>query len=128
MSIQVDSIAAEIVNMMSAYETEIKNNLDASGQAVAREGAKQLRQTSPKRTGEYAKGWGVTKVDGTFGENAKYIIHNKKHYRRTHLLENGHVSRNGKRVKGIKHIEPVEQRVIRAYEEKVREAIEDASK
>lgn len=128
MSIQVDRMADEIAKMLSAYESEIKTNLDVSGKAVANEGAKQLRQTSPKRTGEYAKGWTVTKKEGSFGEDAKYIIHNKKHYRLTHLLENGHLSRNGKRVKAITHIKPVEQQVIQSYEKKVKEAIEDAAK
>lgn len=128
MSIQVDRMADEIAKMLSAYESEIKTNLDVSGKAVANEGAKQLRQTSPKRTGEYAKSWRVTKEEGSFGENAKYIIHNKKHYRLTHLLENGHLSRNGKRVKAITHIKPVEQQVIQSYEKKVKEAIEDAAK
>lgn len=128
MSIQVDRMADEIAKMVSAYEAEIKKNLDVGGKAVANEGAKQLRQTSPKRTGEYAKGWGVTKEEGSFGENAKYIIHNKKHYRRTHLLENGHLARNGKRVKAITHIKLVEEQVIKSYEKKVKEAIENAAK
>ena len=102
--------------------------MDASGKAVADKGAKQLRQTSPKRTGKYAKSWGVTREDSSFGENAKYIIHNKKHYRVAHLLEHGHVMANGKRTKAIPHIKPVEEQVIREYEKKVREAIENAAK
>lgn len=128
MSVSVERMADEIAKMLTEYEAAIVKNVDASGKAVADKGAKQLRQTSPKRTGKYAKSWGVTREDSSFGENAKYIIHNKKHYRVAHLLEHGHVMANGKRTKAIPHIKPVEEQVIREYEKKVREAIENAEK
>lgn len=128
MSVSVEQMADEIAKMLTEYETAIVKNVDTSGKAVADKGAKQLRQTSPKRTGKYAKSWGVTREEGAFGENAKYIIHNKKRYRVAHLLEHGHVMANGKRTKAIPHIKPVEEQVIREYEKKVREAIEDAAK
>ena len=119
MSVSVERMADEIAKMLTEYEAAIVKNVDASGKAVADKGAKQLRQTSPKRTGKYAKSWGVTREDSSFGENAKYIIHNKKHYRVAHLLEHGHVMANGKRTKAIPHIKPVEEQVIREYEKKV---------
>ena len=128
MSIKADALSDEIAKLLSEYETEIVKNADACGKAVANAAAKQLRQTSPKRTGKYAKSWGVTREDGGLGENAKYIIHNKKRYRLTHLLEHGHVKANGKRTRAIPHIKPVEEQVIREYEKQVREAIEDAAK
>ena len=128
MSVSVERMADEIAKMLTEYEAAIVKNVDASGKAVADKGAKQLRQTSPKRTGKDAKSWGVTREDSSFGENAKYIIHNKKHYRVAHLLEHGHVMANGKRTKAIPHIKPVEEQVIREYEKKVREAIENAAK
>lgn len=128
MSIKVDALASEIARMLSEYEAEIVKNADVCGKAVANAAAKQLRQTSPKRTGAYAKSWGVTREDGGLGENTKYIIHNKKRYRLTHLLEHGHVTANGKRTRAIPHIKPVEEQVIREYEKQVREAIEDAAK
>ena len=128
MSIKADALSDEIAKMLSEYEAEIVKNTDACGKVVANAAAKELRQTSPKRTGKYAKSWGVTREDSSFGENAKYIIHNKKHYRVAHLLEHGHVMANGKRTKAIPHIKPVEEQVIREYEKKVREAIENAAK
>lgn len=128
MSVSVEQMADEIAKMLTEYETAIVKNVDASGKPVADKGAKQLRQTSPEREGKYAKSWGVTKEEGGFGENAKYIIHNKKHYRVAHLLEHGHVMANGKRTKAIPHIKPVEEQVIREYEKQVREAIENAAK
>ena len=128
MSIKADALSDEIAKLLSEYETEIVKNADACGKVVANAAAKELRQTSPKRTGTYAKSWGVTREAGGFGENARYIVHNKKRYRLTHLLEHGHVTTNGKRTKAIPHIKPVEEQIIREYEKQVREAIEDAAK
>ena len=128
MSIKADALSDEIAKMLSEYEAEIVKNTDACGKVVANAAAKELRQTSPKRPGKYAKSWGVTREAGGFGENARYIVHNKKRYRLTHLLEHGHVMANGKRTRAIPHIKPVEEQVIREYEKQVREAIEDAAK
>jgi len=41
------------------------------------------------------------------------VVHNKEHYRLTHLLEFGHANRNGTRTQPIPH--------IRATEDKYRE-------
>jgi len=129
MPINVNDMAAEIANMLSEYQTEIAKNIDASGKAVANQGARELRKTSPKKSGAYAKSWKAEKTSGNnVGEDVGYTIYNKDHYRLTHLLENGHATRNGGRTKAIKHIEPVERAVIQDYEKAVEEAIMDAAK
>ena len=119
-------IVSETISTTQSYTARqgVDCNERERGKAVADKGAKQLRQTSPKRTGKYAKSWGVTREDSSFGENAKYIIHNKKHYRVAHLLEHGHVMANGKRTKAIPHIKPVEEQGIREYEKKFKNVVD----
>ena len=36
-----------------------------------------------------------------------YSVHNKNHYQIIHLLEKGHQSRNGGRVRAFEHVGPV---------------------
>lgn len=84
--------------------------------------AKLLKSTSPKQSGKYARGWKVKAQDGG------YVVYNDKHYRLTHLLENGHdVIVNGKKVgraKAYPHIKPAEQEGIKDFEQEVRKQIE----
>ncbi|WMI82094.1 HK97 gp10 family phage protein [Anaerotignum sp. MB30-C6] len=131
MSINVDEMAAEIAEMLGEYQVEITKNIDASSKVVADQGAKKLKETSPRtpKGGDYAKSWKAEKTsENNIGDDPSYTIYNKDHYRLTHLLENGHATRNGGRTRAIKHIQPVEQTLIKEYEIAVEEAIENASK
>ena len=105
----MDDLAKEIAKALTEYSDEVAEIMEQEKSEVAKEGVKQLKATSPKRNGSYAKGWRVKK-------NGKgYIIHNAKHYRLTHLLENGHATRNGGRTKAIPHIAKVESNIIERF-------------
>ena len=76
---------------------------------VGREAAKKLRQTSPKDTGEYAAGWTVKVETGRINVGAT-VYGKKPTYQMAHLLEHGHLTRDGKRRVGqVEHIKKVEE-------------------
>lgn len=94
---------------------------------VAEEAAEQLQQTSPKRRkhgGAYARSWTVKEEKKrTFTSE---IVHNKKHYQLTHLLEFGHArAGGGRRVDPIVHIEPVNVRSEEEAVKRITEAIKN---
>lgn len=61
---------------------------------VAKEAVKKLKATSPTDTGEYKKGWAYKKEVGRL--RTLTIIYGKHGtYQLAHLLEYGHVTRNG---------------------------------
>lgn len=64
-------------------------------------------------SGAYSSSWTKT-VMPTKRLYVKTVVHNEEHYRLTHLLEKGHVSRNGTgrtfgRVPAYPHIAPVQE-------------------
>jgi hypothetical protein len=121
-SINVDKLAAQIARELKMFSGEVVDKVNVSSERVGKEAVKMLKKTSPKDSGEYAKGWKMT----TFKAKAqpdKRIIHNKNG-QLTHLLENGHAKVNGGRVEGIPHIRPAEEMVIKQFVAEVEEAIE----
>lgn len=117
--IKVDELAGEIVLAIRAYTEEVSETIDEAARETAKALAKDLRETSPKKTGEYAKGW-------TYRKEApgSYRVYNKKKPQLTHLLEHGHAKAGGGRVEGIPHIKPARDRHIPQFEKKVRQILE----
>lgn len=121
--VSIDELADVVNNAIVEYTETITQGITTAGLNAAKACRKALRTTSPKDRGDYAKSWTISKVKGRPGEPMKYIVHNKEHYRLTHLLEYGHAKRGGGRTKAIKHIEPAEQKAIREFTEKVEAVI-----
>ena len=96
----------QLIDAMQQYTGAIGEEIETALQAVGKEAAAKLKDTSPKRSGKYRKGWKVT-AERRSGEII-ITVHNK-HYRLTHLLEHGHKTRNGGRAAAVPHIAPVEE-------------------
>lgn len=112
-AIKIDDLTNEIVKSLKEYNSKVEKDLEKAKHKTALDGAKELRSTSPQRTGAYARDW-ASKKEGT-----NYVIYNRKHYQLTHLLEFGHAKKNGGRVPGNPHIAPVEQHAIVEFEQQV---------
>ncbi|MEY8525231.1 MobQ family relaxase [Lachnospiraceae bacterium 38-10] len=57
-------------------------------------------------------------------DSLELVVHNKKRYQLTHLLEKGHAKRGGGRVRAFSHIAPAEQAGIRELEEDIKRGLE----
>ena len=115
------SVAIQMAEILDAVDKEVQQSARKNIDGVAKEAVQKLKNTSPVKTGSYAKGWGTKKQ----GE-ADVVVYNRTDASLTHLLENGHVIRNKKgtygRTHGIKHIKPVEEWAV---DELPRRIIED---
>ena len=107
-----DSIAVQLGRIFDEYSQEVVDAANKSIEKVSRQAVQKLRNSSPRKTGSYARGWGK-KLEGGIGGIRTVVVHNKTDYQLTHLLENGHVVRNKKgtygRAPAHPHIKPVEQ-------------------
>lgn len=126
MKVSLDSLDEEIKKELENFNAEVINAANDSFQETAKEAAEMLKKGGPyqERTGAYTKDWAVDKrgsrtsvVTGLNGYSVYnnglngYSVYNKKHYQLTHLLENGHQSRKGGRVKAFSHIAPVNEQL-----------------
>lgn len=125
-TIKSDELQMIIDSVLTSYSKDVKNAITESAKEVAEDGKDQLKKTSPKRTGKYRQGWRVkTREGATF---VHCTIHNATKYQLTHLLENGHLNRDGSRTRAIPHIAPVEEYVQKEYIKKVENAIRGGAK
>lgn len=121
------STILEVKDLLNEYSIEVQDAIEKKAQEVAKDGQNKLRATSPQNErntphkGKYAKGWKVNVVKGK--GFIKCTIHNPKDYRLTHLLERGHLTRNGNKTMPIKHIEPVHDECCRTFEREVEKII-----
>ncbi len=113
-----------VMEELSSYSDEIAEQVDTAVTEVSKLVAEKLKETSPKNQGDYAKSWCVTVTNSKHG-NKCVVVHNKKHYRLTHILEKGHANRGGKgRTQAQPHIAPVEDWAADELPNRITEGIE----
>lgn len=111
--IDISHLSSEITEALNEFNDEFNEGVMELTNTVAQKTVAMLKASSPKKTGSYGKGWGVTrKWKWQRGVSRVYtaVVHNKTDYQLTHLLEKGHADiRHGGRVAPIVHIEPAEE-------------------
>lgn len=113
----------DISEILNDYSDEVQRDISKTAQEEANKGKDELKAVSPKRTGEYAKGWRVNTKKGKGFISCR--IHNATHYQLTHLLEKSHAKRNGGVTTPKVHIKPVEEKIVKEYENKVENIIKN---
>lgn len=117
-SLQMDEILKEI-------SEEVDDAIEEGLKKAPKLCKKELRANSPKNTGDYSKGWKIKRHKKRF---KGATVYNDKKPRLTHLLENGHVIRNGKgtygRAPAQPHIEPASEKATELFIDTVMEKVE----
>lgn len=130
-SIKPEELQEAIDSYLKDYVEDITEDVEEATNDVTKEAVQEIKQTSPKGKGTrdkpYYKGW--TRQKGKENKGRYTVkIHNKTNYQLTHLLEFGHVTRNGSRTKAIPHIRPLEEKYKKLYEQKITTVIKRRSK
>ena len=112
MAIKADQLAQEIVKILDDYRDTTIDKMKESVDKAAKQAVNELKTSSPKRTGAYAKDWAAKKDRKANKWAYGKVVYNKKHYRLTHLLEKGHRKVNGGMVAARPHIAKVEEKAI----------------
>lgn len=87
-----DSFQVQLSKIIKDYTNEEIAKIDKCLVKAGNYARDDLRQNSPKHTGDYARGWKTRKRQGRHIINV--TIYNATDWQLTHLLENPHLIRN----------------------------------
>lgn len=122
----VDKLNEAVNRILSEYEGYISGNVGEIAVDMGKKGVQALKQTSRTQfqvhSGKYAKGWAMQTTQSRTGTTV--TIYNKQPGL-PHLLEYGHVTRNGTgrtypRTPAHEHIKPVADELITTFENEVK--------
>lgn len=123
---------------MADWSDELAGSLNAYDKTVAKAVSDELKKAAAKanseikrhidfkqRTGKYVRSFAVTATQkDIYGNNCVYVWHVKgAESRLTHLLENGHKSKNGRKVKAYPHIKYGDELINKTLEDEISKAI-----
>nr|DAL51020.1 MAG TPA_asm: putative tail component [Caudoviricetes sp.] len=121
--IKVDELVEAINGELEEYVSEIKQGVSQDLETTGKECLKKVKELSPKRTGAYRRSWAMRKITDD-GDVVNVTIYNRKHYRLTSWLENGHLCRDGSRTEGKPHIRPAQEAAAAALERRIKITVE----
>ena len=108
--------SAEVKEMLEDYSDDVIEATNDSIDVSAKWARGQLKTNGEFKniSGDYRKGWSVKKDRKGFGIT-KQTVYNRTDYQLTHLLEFGHVNRDGSRTRAFPHIAPVEEQSSKMF-------------
>lgn len=115
-----------IKKQFQTYTDDVVKDIKKSARKISLNAMREVKGIAPQKTGVYSQHWSrdfIEKGDGIY-----IMVKQTKKPTLTHLLEDGHKSRNGSRVEGIKHIAPVEEKANAEFSKKIDEIIQKHSK
>lgn len=109
-------------DVLTNYATNLREAINADTEAAAQKLRKAIQAEAPVKTGKQKKSWHIAK-EYLGGVDLKTVVHSTD-YRKVHLLENGHVTRNGvTRTRATYYVSSNADRIIKEYEQQVAETI-----
>ena len=122
MNTTINNLDKAIDDILEDYSTNITNAVNEQTEKSADQLRKDISADAPVKTGKQKKSWKVAKQK-VAGLDLLAIVHSTD-YRKVHLLENGHLNRDGvTRTKPIRYISPNEEKIIEQYQANVANAI-----
>lgn len=123
--IDITKLSPKMQEMLNQYAGRITDKVKLLAKDTATELTKNTKKDSPKLTGEYKRHISCKKTKET-STNAVYTWYVKDpEYRLTHLLTNGHATRNGGRTKSNPYLSKNVINAENKYVKGVKEIIEN---
>lgn len=123
---KVDNMANELFEMLTTYTEEVTDLAKEVVDKVSKEANEEILNHITFKDRKYTKSFRVKKTfeDKRNKRNTWYV--EAPHYRITHLLEYGHITRNGGRTRAFPHVKYGDEYVSQNFERELKEGIENA--
>ena len=121
-TVKIDDLADEVMKGLTEYSNLATADMKKAVRKAGNDVRKEIQDTAPKKTGDYAKSGAVKKTKES-SEKLEVTVHSKNRYQLAHLLEFGHAKRGGGRTKAQPHIAPAEEHGITALEKAIEKAL-----
>ena len=122
----LEKLHSDIMKILEEYADDVERKSDECVRKVAQKGALALKRESPKKSGDYSRGWTYRLENKRTGCEA--TLYNADRPGLAHLLEYGHETRNGTGrtydpTPAYPHIQKVENQIIEDFGRAVKAAI-----
>lgn len=122
MNTTIANLDEAIADVLEDYSTAIAEAVNEQTEKSSALLKKDISADAPVKTGKQRRSWRVTK-EKVAGLDLLAVVHSTD-YRKVHLLENGHLTRNGvTRTKAIRYVSKNEEKIIEQYQQDVANAI-----
>lgn len=130
----IDTLPDAIDGILGELTADVVEGVNEAIEDASKAALKTVRKTAPRRahypdgvTPEaYAKSWRRKVEKHPRGNSA--VVYSERLYPLTHLLENGHMNRDGSRTEGIPHISTARDQAAEVLVQRLPARIEEAIK
>ncbi len=114
-----------IGSVLESYADEVMNAVSQTTDQAAKELRSAIAKDAPVETGKQKRSWKITKERKGLENMA--IVHSTD-YRKVHLLENGHLTRDGvTRTKALNYVGKNADKVLSEFPDRIAEAVRAVS-
>lgn len=110
-----NDLEVALSSVLDNYASDLREAINADTEAAAQKLKKAIAADAPVKSGKQKKSWKISR-EYLGGIDLKTVVHSSD-YRKVHLLENGHLTRNGvTRTKATYYVSKNAEQVIDEYE------------
>lgn len=110
-----NELEGALSSVLDNYASDLREAINADTEAAAQKLKKAIAADAPVKSGKQKKSWKISR-EYLGGIDLKTVVHSSD-YRKVHLLENGHLTRNGvTRTKATYYVSKNAEQVIDEYE------------
>ncbi len=120
--IKPDRLADVVCAQLNDYAKTTSKGVKKAVSQTSKTIKENITTTAPRDRGRYARSWRVKTIKETM-DSLIDVIYTPSGYRIAHLLEYGHVKRNGGRVEAKPHIKTAEEQGIALLEKAVKDTL-----